>query len=117
MNWNWRVVIIVPAAYHATAEAFARGINSTGPDYVGDAFNMPLSQSGSEPVTHYGLATPATDSMVAAMSEALPQMGGVQYWRRDVNDALVASNVTAVSGQEWSIEQSLAAAGLVRVSP
>lgn len=110
--WNWRVVIIVPAASKATAEQAARLINSTGPDYDGDAFGSPLSASGSQPATHWGLYTSATDAMVEAMASALPSIPGVQFWRHDVDGRLTASNVTAAAGQPWGYDESLAAAGL-----
>jgi hypothetical protein len=119
MNWNWRVVIFVPAASKALAEQAARAINSTGPDYSGDAFTVPLSASGSEPVTHWGLYTSATEEMVDAMATALPQIGGASYWRHDVDGRLVASNVTGADGQPWGWSESLAAAGMkvVEASP
>ena len=109
--WPWRVVIVVPAAAKNVAEQAARAINSTGPDYVGDAFTVALSADGSEPVTHWGLYTSATDEMVAAMAEALPSLPAM-YWRHDVGGTLVASNVTDASGQPWGMDQSLAAASL-----
>jgi hypothetical protein len=116
MMWNWRVIIIVPAESKATAEQAARLVNSTGPDYDGDAFCSPLSESGSLPATHWGLYTSATDSMVEAMAFALPSIPGVQFWRHDVAGNLVASNVTDAAGQAWSYEDSLETSGL-RPSP
>lgn len=115
--WNYRLVIIVPAASKATAEQAARAINSTGPDYEGDAFTIPLSASGSEPAAHYGLYTSATDEMVAAMASALPQIEGVMFWRHGVGGDLQASNVTEPTGQAWGWAESLAAAGLKNVTP
>ena len=110
--WKWRLIIIVPAASKPTAEQAARLINSTGPDYDGDAFGSPLSASGTEPATHWSLYTSATDAMVDAMASALPSILGVQFWRHDVSGRLVASNVTAADGQQWGYEESLKAAGL-----
>lgn len=115
MNWNWRVVIVVPAAAKQAAEQAARAINSTGPDYQGDAFTAPLSADGSEPVTHWGLYTSATDEMVTAMATALPQIDGAMYWRHDIGGVLASSNVTDASGQPWGLAESLAAAGLREV--
>lgn len=117
MMWKWRLIIIVPAAAKAAAEQAARFINSTGPDYTGDAFTLPLSASGSEPVTHWGLYTSATDAMVEAMATALPQIGGAMFWRHDTEGLLAASNVTQADGQAWGMAESLAAAGLVAVDP
>jgi hypothetical protein len=113
--WNYRVIIIVPTASKPAAEQAARAINSTGPDYEGDAFTVPLSSDGSQPATHYGLYTSATDEMVAAMADALPSLVGVQYWRHGVGGDLQASNVTEPTGQAWGWQQSLDAAGLVPV--
>lgn len=115
--WNWRIIIIVPAAAKSAAEQAARHINSTGPDYQGDAFTVALSASGSQPASHYGLYTSATDAMVEAMATALPQIGGASYWRHDIEGRLVASNVTQADGQAWGWEQSLAAAGLLPATP
>jgi hypothetical protein len=116
MTWNWRVVVIVPAAAKEAAEEMARSIDPYGPDYTGEAFALGLSADGSAPVTHYGLYTSATDEMVAGMGAALPQMPAAQYWRHDVDGLLVASNVTEPAGQPWGWPQSLDAAGL-RVVP
>jgi hypothetical protein len=112
MMWNWRVIIVVPAASKAAAEQAARSINSTGPDYSGDAFCSPLSISGSLPATHWGLYTSATDSIVDAMALALPSISGVQFWRHNVAGSLVASNVTDAAGQAWGYQDSLEASGL-----
>ena len=117
MNWNWRVIIIVSATAKPPAEQAAREINSTGPDYQGDVFTVPLSLTGLEPVTHWALYTSATDQMVAAMAKALPQIGGAAYWRHDIDGTLVASNVTEANGQSWGWGESLAAAGLQAVNP
>lgn len=111
--WNWRIIIIVPAASKATAEQAARLINSSGPDYDGDAFGSPLSARGTQPATHYALYTSATDAMIESMAFALPSIPGVQFWRHDVSGRLAASNVTAANGQQWGYEESLAAAGLL----
>lgn len=113
--WLFRVVIIVPAAAKTAAEQAARAINSTGPDYAGDAFTLPLSASGDGSPTHWALYTSATDEMVAGMASAMPQIGGAQFWRHDVGGSLVASNVTQASGQEWGFAQSIEAAGLRQI--
>lgn len=117
MMWNWRVVIVVPSAAKVAAEQAARAINSTGPDYAGDAFTTPLSANGSNPPTHWALYTSATDEMVSLMASALPAIAGVQFWRHDVGGALVASNVTQASGQPWGWTQSIEAAGLQQIFP
>lgn len=115
MSWNYRIVIVVPAASKSVAEEAARSINSTGPAYDGDAFSMMLSANGAEPATHYGLYTSATDEMIAAMSAALPQIFGVMFWRHGVAGELQASNVTDPTGQAWGLDASLTAAGLREV--
>lgn len=115
MMWNWRLIIIVPAAAKPAAEQAALSINSTGPDYQGDAFTIPLSANGSGRATHYGLYTSATDAMVQAMASSLPKISGVSYWRHDIEGRLVASNVTGADGQAWGLTDSLAAAGLAVV--
>jgi len=55
MSWPWRVFIIVPNDAKAAAEQAARQVNATGPDYVGDAFTLPLSSDGQAPATHWAL--------------------------------------------------------------
>jgi len=112
MNWNWRVIIFVPEPEKAAAEQAARAINSTGPDYEGDAFTSPLSADGTNPPNHWGLYTSATDEMIAGMASALPQISGAMFWRHAVDGTLVASNVTDASGQPWGWSQSTDAAGL-----
>lgn len=113
MDWPYRIIVIVQAASKDEAEAAARAINSTGCDYEGDAFTTPLSADGSQPPTHYGLYTSATDSMIATMAEALPALPGVMFWRHGKDGTLQASNVTEPIGQPWGWGESLAAAGLI----
>ena len=115
--WSYRVVIIVPSASKPAAEQAARAINSTGPGYDGDAFTSPLSSTGGDPATHWGLYTSATDEMVASMASTLPQIGGAMFWRHDIDGRLVASNVTAADGQLWGWPQSIEAAGLTDIRP
>jgi hypothetical protein len=113
MIWPWRIIVVVPAASKDAAETAARLINSTGPDYQGNAFTGPLSASGNEPVTHWALYTSATDEMVAKMGTAISSIDGVQYWRHGVDGLLAASNVTDPKGQAWGWQEAMKAAGLV----
>jgi hypothetical protein len=117
VSWDFRLAIIVPAAAKAVAETAARAINSTGPNYEGDAFTIALSATGSAPTTHYALYTSATDEMVAAMAESLPNVSGAMFWRHGVDGSLVASNVSGADGQHWGWSQSMAAAGLQQILP
>jgi len=112
MTYLWQVAIIVPAASKDAAEQAARAINSGGPNYDGEAFNVLLSASGSDPASHFGLCTSATDQMVAAMFDCLALIPGALYWRTDIEGVLVASNVTAAENQPWEWPDSLDAAGL-----
>jgi hypothetical protein len=112
MNWNWRVIIIVPVAAKPAAEEIARQIDPYGPDYTGEAFTLGLSDNGEAPATHYGLYTSATEEMVAGMATALSQMPAAYFWRHDAGGVLVASNVTEPEGQAWGWPQSLDAVGL-----
>lgn len=116
-TWGWRVVIIVPSSAKAAAEQAARQINSTGPDYQGEAFTTPLSASGNNPPTHWALYTSATDEMASGMASTLPSIAGVQFWRHEVAGTLVSSNVTQPDGQPWGWMQSVEAAGLRQVFP
>jgi hypothetical protein len=117
MNWPWRVVVIVPVSSLAVAEVAARAINSTGPEYSGQAFSMQLSASGDSPATHVGLYTSATDEMLTKMNAALPSVPGVMFWRHDTNGILAASNVTVPSGQTWGWTDSIGSVGLKRILP
>lgn len=116
-DWRYRVVVIVPSAAKQSAEAAARIVNASGPDYEGDAFLTPLSATGSAPATHWALYTSATEPMVQAMSAALPSIGGAMYWRHGVDGSLLASNVTEATGQSWGWDESLESAGLKAVVP
>lgn len=113
--WNWRMIIIVPQSSKAAAEQVARSINSTGPDYEGEAFCSSLSSDGVHPPSHWGLYTSATDQMVASMASAMPSIAGVQFWRHNQAGVLISSNVTTPTGQLWGWEQSLFEAGLTEV--
>jgi hypothetical protein len=104
MNWPWRVVIIVPVSSLAVAEVAARAINSTGPEYSGQAFSMQLSAS-------------ATDEMLTEMNDALPSVPGVKFWRHDTDGILASSNVTVPAGQAWGWEESIGSVGLSRILP
>jgi len=115
MNWKWRVIVIVPDESKPTAEQLARGINSSGPEYDGDAFTVPLSASGLLPATHWALYTSATDEIVSAMISAMPGVNGARFWRHDIDGNLVSSNVTAASGQQWSYDRSISEAGLLPI--
>lgn len=114
MSYPHRLIIIVPAAAKQMADAAAAAVE---PDQscTGPWFSVALSASGQEPATHWALYTSATDDMVSAMASALPQITGAMFWRHDLNDVLVASNVTEPAGQAWGWQQSLAAAGLAVV--
>lgn len=115
MIWPHRVVIIVPQAAKQAAESAARAINSTGPEYEGDAFTIALSVAESKTATHFALYTSATAEMVEGMAAALPSIGGVMFWRHGTDGRLQASNVTEPIGQAWGWSESLAAAGLSEV--
>lgn len=111
-QWMWRTIVIVPASSKAIAEQAARAINSTGPDYEGDAFTTLLSVTGSEPATHYGLYVSVDQTMVDRMSTAMPFISDAMFWRHDLDGVLVASNVSTEGISPWGWQQSLAAAGL-----
>jgi hypothetical protein len=114
-EFRWRVSVVVDVSAKAAAEVAARTINSTGPDYDGEAFNVALSASGEGPATHFGLCTSATDEMVSAMFVALTDISSAMFWRTDTEGHLVASNVTLAESQPWGWNESLAAAGLMPV--
>ncbi len=115
--WKHRLHLIISDTDRATANGLAAKLD---PD-IGGAFTFgepSLSADGSEPATHILSSTAATDAMVAAMGQALASgaIPSIQFWRLDVaTGTLQNSNVTAATGQPWTVEDSLAAAGLVRV--
>ena len=116
MNWPWRLIVVVPDASRTMANAAARTINSTGPQYDGDAFTLPLSRNGQQPATHWGLYTSATDEMVEMMASALPSIAGAKFWRHGVDGRLVSSNVVHPAGQSWGLSESLASSGLAQIA-
>ena len=127
-SWIHRLHIIIPANERAAANAIAADID---PD-TGGAFTFgppSLSATGSAPATHCLTNTAATESMVQAMLYALGTSGlQVMYWRLDLVDVLVDSNVSALPEPEtatdedgneyllpvprWTVVDTLAAAGL-----
>jgi len=117
MSWDYRVIIVVPAASKAIADAAARHIDPAQPSAEVECFSMRLSASGAEPPTHFGTYTSATEEIVQEMASMLPQISGVMFWRHGVGGDLQASNVTDPTGQPWGWQESMAAAGLVRILP
>lgn len=113
MSWSYRVAIIVPASALQAAELLASGVEPD-PSCTGPHFRIELSGDGQRPPSHRAICTLATDEMVAAMSAALPNLPGVMFWRWS-EAGLQTSNVTPVSGQAWSFDASLDAAGLQTV--
>jgi hypothetical protein len=107
VSFDYRLAIIVPAASLSAADAAARQINPSGPNYDGNAFTVPLSRTGSGSPTHFAMYTAATQEMIAAMADALPSIPGVMYWRHGIGGDLQASNVTSPIGQSWSWEHSM----------
>jgi len=113
VTWSFRVAIVVPASALQAAESLASSVEPD-PSCTGPHFRIELSGDGQRPASHRALCTLATDEMVAAMSAALPNLPGVMFWRWS-DDGLQNSNVTQVSGQAWSFDASLDAAGLQTV--
>jgi hypothetical protein len=113
VSWSYKVAIVVPASALQAAELLASSVepdlSCTGPHFLTE-----LSGDGQRPASHRTLCTLATDEMVATMSAALPTLHGVMFWRWS-DEGLQNSNVTPVSGQSWSFEASLNAAGLCTI--
>ena len=113
VSWSYRVAIVVPSSALQAAESLASSVEPD-PSCTGPHFRIELSGDGQRPALAKALCTLATDEMVAAMSAALPNLPGVMFWRWS-DTGLQSSNVTPVSGQSWSFDASLDAAGLQTV--
>lgn len=107
MNWLWRMIIIIPISEKNKAENFIRSINSTGPDYTGDAFNIFLSVDGNNPPSHCVLMTPATDNMFHQIKAFVDHNNNIMYWQKNTDDILISSNMTQPSEQIWTIDDSI----------
>lgn len=117
--WTHRLHIIIPAGEREAANGYAAQLD---PD-TGGALTFgeaTLSANGSAPATHILVSTAATDAMLAGMAQVIATnaIAGLQFWRLDaLAGTLQASNVSQATGQAWTVDDSLAAAGLVRVVP
>jgi len=111
MNWPFRLVVITPMSLIDGAESFAQAIEPD-PSCTGPHFGISLSATGEQPATHAALCAPVSEGMLAALASAAQQVPEVMYWRFLRDGGLVASNVTPVTGQYWSVGQSFDAVGL-----
>lgn len=66
-GWTTSAVLIAPAAYLDAANALAQAMGWSTPGWP--AYSVPLSPTGAEPATHWGLRTGASPTF-AAMIEA-----------------------------------------------
>ncbi|MEN9924070.1 MAG: hypothetical protein RL268_196 [Pseudomonadota bacterium] len=84
------VVLIVPAAVHAKAETLSLYMGWGSP-----AYTVPLSKTGAEPATHYGLHTWASETFSALLAGGMPsELAAAGYPEEDfaaVMDGLIAS--------------------------
>jgi hypothetical protein len=82
-------VLILPAALRAKGNALGEALGH-GPN----SYSVPLSATGSEPATHYGLHTWADQAFLALLSDPhVPD--GVDYPQADL-DAVAGSLVASV---------------------
>jgi len=106
---------------HADDRIVANGLaDQLDPDTGGAlTFGEPsLSADGSEPATHILSSTAATAAMVEEMGPVLAggMVPSIQFWTLDAaTETLHNSNVSEATGQAWTVADTLAAAGLVRV--
>lgn len=111
MTYPNSFVMICPAASRSTIEQFGLTLG-----YSGHEFTVPLSASGAEPATHYGLHTWAQDETVALFmsDEAIPGLTGPQIaWLRAT---LILSAQTDVQPLAH-FAAVCAAHGLTRIEP
>ncbi len=93
MSYDHSFVMICPAAARAAVEQFGLALG-----YSGQEFTVPLSSSGAEPATHYGLHTWALTQTVALFmtDAAIPGISADQIaWLRTT---LIMSSSTEMAG-------------------
>lgn len=116
--WTHRLHIIIPAGEREAANGYAAQLDpDTGGALTFGEAN--LSADGSAPATHILVSTAATDAMLAGMAQVIAAnaIDGLQFWRLDAaTETLQASNMSEATGQPWSVADTLAAAGLVRMT-
>jgi|APGre2960657404_1045060.scaffolds.fasta_scaffold92903_2 hypothetical protein len=113
-NWKWQVIIAVPIAAKADADAMAAQVTGTQQD---NTFAVMLGPTLSGPVTHCACGTRATDEWVSSMQALLPSANGVAFWRIDKEGILAATNATGAVGAAFGWHDAIASVGLVVVDP
>jgi hypothetical protein len=108
-TWKWHVIIVVPSASKAAADAMAAQVTGTE---QADTFAVPLGPSESGPVTHYACGTMATDEWLVAMQGLLPSVAGVAFWRIDMDGKLAATNASGNIGTTFGWTDAIASLGL-----
>jgi hypothetical protein len=71
-NWTHRINVIAPAADKSALNALWTVIAPEG-DSEANSFGVPLSADGSNPTTHYGISTAATDEMRMLITETFAE--------------------------------------------
>ena len=107
-------MMIVPAA-ERDSDGAAHTLHWTGGDAERATFGVPLSPTGTQPVTHYGSYTSATDPLWAAMQELMEagKYPGLVWYRLDRNQTvLVETNGAAETGKPWTWQDALDDLGL-----
>ena len=109
----YSTVLIIPAALHAEANALGEAIG-WGPNN----YSVPLSATGAEPATHYGLHTWAEDSfltLIEGVSQGAMPEGLTGYTIDDLQAITTALIMSARSDQTGHFDEVCAASDLKRI--
>lgn len=126
-NWLYVLHIICPVASVATAIhyldlALPKDDGQPRDSDHPESFCLPLSSSGSNPITHWGVSFCATDGVVTelANSEAFG-ISGIKWWRAsNLTGVLEVSNVESDQGSvglTWDWANCLSSVGLQKINP
>jgi hypothetical protein len=112
-NWKWQVIIVVPLAAKAAADAMAAQVTAEHQD---NTFAVMLAPSSNGQATYCACAAMATDEWLAAMQGLLPSVPGLSFWRIDRDGNLAATNSNAEIGSPFGWWDCLESVGLHVVS-
>jgi hypothetical protein len=108
-KWKWQVIIVVPLAAKAAADAMAAQVTGEQQD---NTFAVMLAPSSNGQATHCACGTMATDEWLAAMQEMLPSVPGCSFWRIDRDGNLAATNSGDEIGSPFGWLDCLGSLGL-----
>ncbi|NRA29168.1 MAG: hypothetical protein HRU11_02820 [Parvularculaceae bacterium] len=109
-DYQYAVVLIIPDAHKAAFEALGQQLGHSGHEY-----SIPLSASGQEPVTHWGLNTLTTQAFVNVLSGQVPDGVDSQVFQQ--LSSLQIVSIKPSSDYRGHFAEVLLAEGLQSVIP